>query len=378
MLHAKESVCLPEKDYLLILDVITQFNQCKSRIDIKRSFLSHLLPLFEAQGGLYGWTDPDISSPQLLDGINIPKTNLKYLQEFIPYDPLNQSFLKGNRSVMASDVDIPMELTRESIEQFFEAHPEYDRNDFTYLDQINAGLVTLDIPEPLMGIGIHRLAPIEKPYSLRDVRVLELLRPHLFQSIKTIALREELSTYRSLTEKLAEVDCPVVLVTLDFRIVFSNPAFEQLFEVGPGKRLKEDLSDLISKEISRYEAPYDIEDSKLEITIYTLPQGAFRLTFSFLEKKTSGDGDLLLVRMKPAVEPYSKINIMMQKVGLTSREIETCILIRDGFENKEIAARLFISLHTVKNHVRNIYLKMGVHTRAQLVALLNKPAEESE
>jgi len=62
----------------------------------------------------------------------------------------------------------------------------------------------------------------------------------------------------------------------------------------------------------------------------------------------------------------------MQEASITGREMEVCCLIKDGFENKEIASRLFISIHTLKNHVRHIYQKIGVHTRAQLVALLNK------
>ncbi|NLL42175.1 MAG: response regulator transcription factor [Firmicutes bacterium] len=54
---------------------------------------------------------------------------------------------------------------------------------------------------------------------------------------------------------------------------------------------------------------------------------------------------------------------------LTPREREVLKLIAQGLSNGEIAAALFISQHTVKNHVSNIYRKLGEHDRTK-VALL--------
>ena len=53
---------------------------------------------------------------------------------------------------------------------------------------------------------------------------------------------------------------------------------------------------------------------------------------------------------------------------LTGREIQVLQLISAGLTNPEIATRLFLSLHTVKTHTRNIYGKLGVHTRTEAVA----------
>lgn len=51
---------------------------------------------------------------------------------------------------------------------------------------------------------------------------------------------------------------------------------------------------------------------------------------------------------------------------LTVREKEVVALMREGLANKEIAARLFISLHTVKSHVKNAMEKTGLRTRLLL------------
>ncbi len=55
-------------------------------------------------------------------------------------------------------------------------------------------------------------------------------------------------------------------------------------------------------------------------------------------------------------------------VELTSREIEILKLVAVGLANKEIAKKLIISLHTVKNHVHNILEKLGLSGRYAAVA----------
>ena len=53
---------------------------------------------------------------------------------------------------------------------------------------------------------------------------------------------------------------------------------------------------------------------------------------------------------------------------LSMREVEVARLVADGLSNKEIGARLFISVHTVDSHVRSILNKLGVNSRAQVAA----------
>ena len=50
--------------------------------------------------------------------------------------------------------------------------------------------------------------------------------------------------------------------------------------------------------------------------------------------------------------------------NLTQRELEVLALIAQGYGNKEIATRLFISTNTVKRHLKSIFAKLDVSTRA--------------
>jgi DNA-binding NarL/FixJ family response regulator len=52
---------------------------------------------------------------------------------------------------------------------------------------------------------------------------------------------------------------------------------------------------------------------------------------------------------------------------LTKRETEILNLIGLGKSNLEIAEELFISYKTVKNHVYNMFTKLGIHTRAEAI-----------
>jgi len=56
--------------------------------------------------------------------------------------------------------------------------------------------------------------------------------------------------------------------------------------------------------------------------------------------------------------------------GLSKREQQVLQLICQGFMNRDIGERLFISEYTVKDHVKKIMKKMGVGTRSEIMAAL--------
>ncbi len=68
--------------------------------------------------------------------------------------------------------------------------------------------------------------------------------------------------------------------------------------------------------------------------------------------------DLFKDHLKPKKQP--KI--------LTPREEEILKLVVDGLSSNDIAEKLFISLQTVRNHIRHIYEKLHVHSKSQVVA----------
>jgi len=61
---------------------------------------------------------------------------------------------------------------------------------------------------------------------------------------------------------------------------------------------------------------------------------------------------------------------LLKEYKITVRESEIISLIMAGKSNREIEQILFISSHTVKNHIYNIYKKMLVNNRYELISLL--------
>src|SRR5512141_2734147 len=55
-----------------------------------------------------------------------------------------------------------------------------------------------------------------------------------------------------------------------------------------------------------------------------------------------------------------------ERSPLSTREREIVVLVAQGYKNKEMAEKMFISEQTVKNHLHNIFDKLGVSDRLEL------------
>ena len=73
-----------------------------------------------------------------------------------------------------------------------------------------------------------------------------------------------------------------------------------------------------------------------------------------------------------AVPDVARVDALSSKQptpgGLTPRELEVLVLVASGSTNKAIAAELVISEKTVARHLSNIFVKLGVSSRAAATA----------
>jgi LuxR family transcriptional regulator, maltose regulon positive regulatory protein len=57
---------------------------------------------------------------------------------------------------------------------------------------------------------------------------------------------------------------------------------------------------------------------------------------------------------------------------LTERELDVLLLLAQGYGNQAIAEKLFVSITTVKTHLRNINIKLGAHNRTEAISIARR------
>jgi len=84
---------------------------------------------------------------------------------------------------------------------------------------------------------------------------------------------------------------------------------------------------------------------------------------------------------KPALSPAVAITMMNffknnspidDKHNLTRRQIEILTMIAKGMQNKEVARELNLSVYTIMDHIKNLYLKLHVTSRAEAAIKAHK------
>ncbi|MCY1538908.1 HTH-type transcriptional regulator MalT [compost metagenome] len=72
---------------------------------------------------------------------------------------------------------------------------------------------------------------------------------------------------------------------------------------------------------------------------------------------------------EPARDAFAQLQ---EQFSLSERELDVLKLLADGHTNQQIGDRLYLSANTVKFHIRNIYLKMGINNRTQAVSRMHE------
>jgi two-component system NarL family response regulator len=92
----------------------------------------------------------------------------------------------------------------------------------------------------------------------------------------------------------------------------------------------------------------------------------FKIIKTVSEGKSFLDPDVTRPILKMIREPMTKPNDPKTQ-GFSERELEILLALGKGYSNKIIAGRLFLSEHTVKTHLKNIFKKLSVSSRAEAI-----------
>lgn len=361
------SVSLPEEDYNAVLDVITGLLSHRTTHDLTNVFRSHLLPLLNASACFYARAGPDFGGPMIIDAVGIPKSDINTLQAYFPHCPLARQMVNHSSPVETYDLDMPKRRLKDSITEFYEAHPACKLRGPSYLDDLRTTLLAIDSSEPSVVIGFHRRKARYEAFTRRERRMVELLRPHLCQAIRATA-DEDSRDHRVPTSVANQMKPrkPLARISRDLRIVDQNSRFQALFKTQEGDLLDSSLARFLEDRIRETEDASDTRTPTNGANWFCLCPNVYRVELS------PGLDDLWLLELNQLNGVCPAFNPVLKQYGLTPKEKEICCRVRQGYDNQEIASQLFISVHTAKTHLKNIYRKLDISNRPRLVSFLNK------
>lgn len=197
-------------------------------------------------------------------------------------------------------------------------------------------------------------------FSQRDADALARVAGAIAQGIRA-SLRFDAA------RRVTGVDAPglVVLASDDSVELITPPAHELLDAIRGGAGLgKESLPSAV-----------------LALTSFVRSAGGSAASRSNVVTVPSADGWMTLHASLPGADAGGRVAIVIERAsgrqsatvrleahGATPREREVATLLAQGLSNPEIAEALVLSPHTVQDHVKSLFEKVGVASRQELVA----------
>jgi DNA-binding CsgD family transcriptional regulator len=169
----------------------------------------------------------------------------------------------------------------------------------------------------------------------------------------------------------------------NFSVVFSIALFfvvliySLLLKLYNIKRIKEERKDILKKTIVMsiiFIPGFSLDFYLIQSGFYSLFIPVFYFCSSilflhyFIKKHNT---DLTTIR---SINDPKEYGDYLTELGISRREKEIVVLILKGYSNRKIANQLFISISTVKTHIRNIFQKLNVESRFEIITkLTGKP-----
>jgi DNA-binding NarL/FixJ family response regulator len=217
------------------------------------------------------------------------------------------------------------------------------------MEKKKIGIVVAD-DHPIFRDGLCGLLALEEDFEVvaqaQDGRqVLDVLQQHepdiLLLDLKMPGL-DGLATLQRL--QIAKYKTRVIVLTASN----DRSEFVQAMKLGTsGIVLKQTATELLIKSIRKVHAGEIWLDS--------------HTTAAVIRQFVPNDEALAPVQSLPPAPPTRE----RERSPLSQREREIVALVAQGFKNKEMAEKMFISEQTVKNHLHNIFDKLGVSDRLE-------------
>jgi DNA-binding CsgD family transcriptional regulator len=198
-------------------------------------------------------------------------------------------------------------------------------------------------------------------FSEQEVDFVEALVPHVARGLRAALIGSAAARSVDRGPGMAVVGDDGALVSLTGEAqAWLEDLATTSFARGRGEELPYEISALTSAARRRHEAGEPPPRMRMRSA-----SGIWLLAHASV---LSGSEQVALV-IEPA-KASEVAPLIIEAYGLTPRELEVTRMIARGFKTAEMAERLFLSPHTIRDHVKAIFEKVGVSSRGELTARL--------
>jgi DNA-binding CsgD family transcriptional regulator len=199
-------------------------------------------------------------------------------------------------------------------------------------------------------------------FSEQEVDLVEALVPHVARGLRAALTSEAAATSADRGPGMAIVDRDGHLVSLtgEAEAWLSELATTLVGERGRGDELPYEITALVSAARRCDETGEPAPRMRMRSV-----NGIWLLVHASVLSGTEQVALLIEPAKASEVAP-----LIIEAYGLTPRELDVTRMISRGLKTAEMAERLFLSPHTVRDHVKAIFEKVGVSSRGELTARL--------
>jgi DNA-binding CsgD family transcriptional regulator len=168
--------------------------------------------------------------------------------------------------------------------------------------------------------------------------------------------------------KWAPAGAGFLLVDSSGRVVCANADGRQILSYRVAVRPPQEDDRMLARSIGKLVGRSPHVSSQAEWTTQ-LTSGRRKYRCRAIPVALQGQRHVVLL-IERTISKLLALSHSFDEYHLTRREQETAALLAKGFTNKEIAARMGLSVNTVKAFIRFVMLKVGVSTRTGIIARL--------
>jgi DNA-binding CsgD family transcriptional regulator len=346
---------------------------------VKEDVLKSLINMFHADSA--GFFMRSINSPSFLDGQKSVVVNLgrRYTKEYVEHFHKQDPFLKvvpGAIAYRDTDLMLPAEF------QKLEWYCDFLRPQHVYhtLDMYLEG------DRQLLGyIGILR-DNARAVFSQNDLVKARYLARSFSQKIKKCYQKEKFSGLEQLLKQVCDLSSEgIIILTPGLVPVYWNSSAEEM-GLSLGRKLWRSrslegywplLPPEVLQECARFRMSLQNEKDASNAAnrgkvLYIGQDPEFKVRIDKLSTKNLSAGSpesyYFLLTLHEVHRSCSGADLVAPvNRKLTAREWEIVHFIRQGLTNKEIGNKLCVSLPTVATHVRHIFEKLSIGSRAKLI-----------